>query len=623
MSHIRRMIWLAMLIMAVVVATVFVLGRQARAQTQTHILNPPAAAASACGKPSPGGETQCDVHGTLVSESEPFPLNPDLTTLASQGSSFANAFGYGNNYGADALATGPSSSSDAVAIVPFHVENAGSWFIDFTFSASAQAAGFGSTAGWSVEIGTLLSPLAVVPGTGPVPNLGFVGPTVGGSTAPAWSGLEFPLYQWEGDEGRSSTGRCRSGFTFDNFNGPHEIPTEVDVSSTDCGHGDRSVTFPILVTGAEGYVVKVFANAFGSIFDAPGSGDAIVDPVLSVDSRNPNAILKIDAPVRGTQQSLLTSDQVAAFTAAGLSVDRLRNVGIKLPPTNNATPPVTTALVTPLPNGFGWNNTDVVVTLNAADSGGPGVRQIAFSSAGSQDIPSTVVPGNSATIVINAEGHTTVSFFATDVAGNIEAAKTLTINLDKTPPTITGSRMPAANQYGWNNTDVTVSFSCSDALSGLAPGSPPANTVVSTEGAGQSVNGTCTDLAGNLASYAVAGINIDKTPPTVACGATPNVLWPPNNKLVPVSASVTVTDTLSGAAGFRLNSVTSSEPDSGQGDIQGFAPGTPSTSGQLRAQRLGSGSGRVYTLNYVGVDKAGNSYTCASIVRVPHDQGQN
>jgi hypothetical protein len=56
-----------------------------------------------------------------------------------------------------------------------------------------------------------------------------------------------------------------------------------------------------------------------------------------------------------------------------------------------------------------------------------------------------------------------------------------------------------------------------------------------------------------------------------------------------------VTDTLSGPAGFTLVSVTSNEPDNGLGDgdqpndIQGFALGTPSTSGLLRAERAITG----------------------------------
>jgi hypothetical protein len=287
----------------------------------------------------------------------------------------------------------------------------------------------------------------------------------------------------------------------------------------------------------------------------------------------------------------------------------------------DSTPPTTAALVTPLPNAAGWNNSNVTLTLNAVDDpGGTGVKQITYSTIGAQTIASTTLAGPSTSFSISTEGITTITFFAVDNAGNAETPKTITVKLDKTPPTITSGRTPATNAAGWNNSQVTVGFTCVDTLSGLAAGSPPAPTVLSAEGANQSVTGTCQDLAGNSASTTASGINIDTTPPSVACSVTPNVLWPPNNQLVPVNATVTVADSLSGSAGFNLFSVTSNEPDSGQGDIQGFVMGTPSVAGQLRAQRLGSGTGRVYTLIYSGADQAGNSTTCTTTATVPHDQ---
>ena len=110
----------------------------------------------------------------------------------------------------------------------------------------------------------------------------------------------------------------------------------------------------------------------------------------------------------------------------------------------------------------------------------------------------------------------------TDKAGNTSAAVTKTgLKIDKTPPTISGSRTPVANAFGWNNTNVTASFACSDSLSGLAAGSPPADVVISTEGANQSANGTCQDVAGNSASATVNGIKIDKTAPTTTANALP------------------------------------------------------------------------------------------------------
>ena len=40
----------------------------------------------------------------------------------------------------------------------------------------------------------------------------------------------------------------------------------------------------------------------------------------------------------------------------------------------------------------------------------------------------------------------------------------------------------------------------------------------------------------------------------------------------------------------------------------------------LRAERSGTGSGRIYTLTFVATDVSGNSATASTIVTVPHNQ---
>ena len=115
--------------------------------------------------------------------------------------------------------------------------------------------------------------------------------------------------------------------------------------------------------------------------------------------------------------------------------------------------------------------------------------------------------------------------------------------------------------------------------------------------------------------------------PSVTCAATPSILWPPDHALVAITTAVTVTDSLSGPAGFALVEATSSEPDDGlgdgdtAGDIQGWNAGGADTSGWLRAERSANGPGRIYTLTYRGSDRAGNSRTCATTVTVPHNHG--
>src|SRR5260370_32170818 len=79
------------------------------------------------------------------------------------------------------------------------------------------------------------------------------------------------------------------------------------------------------------------------------------------------------------------------------------------------------------------------------------------------------VPGTAASFTRASEGTTTVTFHATDNAGNVEGTKTLAVMIDKTPPTLTfGTATPAPNAAGWNNTNVSVAFTVADALSGVA-----------------------------------------------------------------------------------------------------------------------------------------------------------
>lgn len=123
-------------------------------------------------------------------------------------------------------------------------------------------------------------------------------------------------------------------------------------------------------------------------------------------------------------------------------------------------------------------------------------------------------------------------------------------------------------------------------------------------------------------------LNLDKTVPSISCGASPSLLSPANHKMVTITVNLNLSDPGSGAAGFKLMSVTSYEPDNGLGDgdapndIQGWNVGTADTSGQLRAERSGKGAGRQYTLTYVAEDIAGNRSTCITTVTVPHDKGK-
>lgn len=283
--------------------------------------------------------------------------------------------------------------------------------------------------------------------------------------------------------------------------------------------------------------------------------------------------------------------------------------------------PMTTALVSPASNANGWNNSNTTVQFNATDNlDGTGVKQLTIVQSGAQT-GSQMVGGNLAVVPVNAEGITTLTYFASDAVGNQEAPKTLLVRIDKTPPVATAGTVPGRNSNGWNNADVTVSFSGIDNLSGIDFCSAP--ITFTNEGSGQTANGTCTDRAGNVSAPATAKVSVDKTPPVIsgmpAAGCT---LWPPNQKLVTVG-TITASDALSGLSpgSFKVTG-TSNEPagDSKSPDIVITPNGTSGYVVELRADRLGSGNDRIYTLNATANDLAGNTAVATTTCTVPHNQ---
>jgi hypothetical protein len=115
----------------------------------------------------------------------------------------------------------------------------------------------------------------------------------------------------------------------------------------------------------------------------------------------------------------------------------------------------------------------------------------------------------------------------------------------------------------------------------------------------------------------------DTTPPVVtALSATPDVLWPPNHKYVPVELSVSVKDTCDVSPMCKVTSVVSSEPPlgGGSGNTEPDFLITDALKVLLRAERDGTGPGRTYTMTVTCTDQSGNSSQRATVVTVPHNQ---
>jgi uncharacterized repeat protein (TIGR01451 family) len=123
------------------------------------------------------------------------------------------------------------------------------------------------------------------------------------------------------------------------------------------------------------------------------------------------------------------------------------------------TPPVTTVVPTPGPNAAGWNRTNVALVVSAADgSAGSGVTRVQVSLTGAQ---TGTLTNPSAPVVVSAEGITTVTYFAEDHAGNVEAARTFVVRIDRTPPEL-------ETRFDPQTLDIAV-FGI-DALSGVPAG---------------------------------------------------------------------------------------------------------------------------------------------------------
>jgi hypothetical protein len=130
------------------------------------------------------------------------------------------------------------------------------------------------------------------------------------------------------------------------------------------------------------------------------------------------------------------------------------------------------------------------------------------------------------------------------------------------------------------------------------------------------------DAAGKYRVFSYPMQLIDQTPPTLSVTLSPNTLWPPNDKLVPITAAITVKDDYDPEPEIKLESISASETLA-DGDIQDAQLGTDDRSFSLAAKRAGNNmAGRIYTVTFSATDASGNKATASATVTVPHDQGK-
>jgi hypothetical protein len=159
--------------------------------------------------------------------------------------------------------------------------------------------------------------------------------------------------------------------------------------------------------------------------------------------------------------------------------------------------PTTTASFSPPEQGGYYRNP--TITLSATDNGDAGIEKTEYSLDGGS---LTLYSGP---FQVTGDGDHTLSFFSTDKAGNVEAPVSVSFKVDGTKPAISITK-PADGASYLIDSYQKASYSCSDALSGLAScvGTVPNGSKFSTGSIGKktfTVNAA--DNAGNTASQTV------------------------------------------------------------------------------------------------------------------------
>ncbi len=276
-----------------------------------------------------------------------------------------------------------------------------------------------------------------------------------------------------------------------------------------CSYGDHGNTY----YWVDNVVVNTVVNANNWY-----NTDVVVkftasDDLSGIDTVTPDTIISTEGASQSiTGTAIDKAGNSASTTVSGINIDK--------------TPPIIIGSRTPAPNINDWNNVDVTVHFDCSD-GLSGVDHCTPDLIASIEVGGMSVVGT-----------------AKDKAGNPAIATVNDINIDKTPPTITGAPTTSPNENNWYNSDVTVRFTCDDTLS--EPLQPFFDTLITLEGFDESVIGSCEDKAGNSNSATVSGINVDKTPPQVIINTPANVgVYILNQALI---ADWSATDSLSGIA---------------------------------------------------------------------------
>lgn len=154
----------------------------------------------------------------------------------------------------------------------------------------------------------------------------------------------------------------------------------------------------------------------------------------------------------------------------------------------------------------------------------------------------------------------------TDWAGNpAVVVSSDTFKVDLNDPTITYTSANPDPSNGWNNSDVTLTWTCADTTTGSGVVDTSVTAVINTEGTHQSRTGTCTDNAGRTSSSTDGDVNLDKTAPQVSVGTVSGTAGTNGWYTSDVTVTFNATDNLSGFAPSGALSTSVAATSSGEG----------------------------------------------------------
>ena len=135
---------------------------------------------------------------------------------------------------------------------------------------------------------------------------------------------------------------------------------------------------------------------------------------------------------------------------------------------------------------------------------------------------------------------------------------------------------------------------------------------------GETTNGTA------ATPFPIGTFSENRAPDCSNASASVDTIWPPNHKFVAIEV-LGVTDPDGDEVTITIDSILQNEPvdSSGDGSFSPDGAGVCSSMAYVRAERDGSGNGRVYHISFTADDGMGGACSEEVLVSVPKSQGKN